>query len=147
MSNCPTQCLKFGEEADFKDVIAKAEVLMPEAGTKPRVYYLNLPKKFIAGTVYDPGTKDVVVGATCTLTGEGQTLTAKTNDWGDFKFDGLKVGKYYAQDRGWRQDQDGGRHQHTEGCGPGRRSAGLARAAICGMRSGGLKRFGPPLPF
>ena len=24
---------------------------------KPRVYYLNLPKKFIGGTVYDPETK------------------------------------------------------------------------------------------
>jgi tetrathionate reductase subunit B len=94
VSNCPTQCLKFGEEADFKDVIDKSEVLMPEAGTKPRVYYMNLPKKFIAGTVYDPGTKEVVVGATCTVTGEGQTVTAKTNDWGDFKIDGLKAGKY-----------------------------------------------------
>ena len=90
---CPAS-MKFGEEADLKDLIGKAEVFHPEFGTKPRVYYLNLPKKFIAGTVYDPATKEVVVGATCTLTGEGATVTKTTNHWGDFNFDGLKVGTF-----------------------------------------------------
>ena len=48
---------------------AKAEVWKPELKTrpKPRVYYLNLPKKFIAGTVYDPVEEEVIIGATCTL--------------------------------------------------------------------------------
>jgi tetrathionate reductase subunit B len=90
---CPS-AMKFGEEADLKDLIAKAEVLHPEYGSKTRVYYIGLPKKFIAGTVYDPSTKEVVIGATCTLTGEGVNLTATTDDWGDFKFDGLKVGTF-----------------------------------------------------
>lgn len=90
---CPNQALKFGEEADFKDLIAKAEVLNPEFGTKPRVYYLNLPKRFIGGTVYDPGTKEVVIGATVALSGDS-TATATTDDFGDFWFEGLKVGKY-----------------------------------------------------
>ena len=31
---------------------------------KPRVYYLNVPKKFIAGTLYDPVEEEVVIGAT-----------------------------------------------------------------------------------
>ncbi len=90
---CPNEALKFGEEADFKDLIAKAEVLSPEFGTKPRVYYLNLPKRFIGGTVYDPGTKEVVIGATVALSGDA-TATAITDDFGDFWFEGLKVGKY-----------------------------------------------------
>ena len=90
---CILGAMKFGEEADFKDVIAKAEILHPEYGLKPRVYYLNLPKRFIAGTVYDPATKEVVIGATCTLSGDG-AATATTNDWGDFWFDGLKVGTF-----------------------------------------------------
>ncbi len=93
---CPTDAIKFGEEADLKDLIAKAEVLEPKAGAakpKVRVYYIGLPKRFIAGTVYDPGINDVVVGATCTLSGDG-TATVKTNDWGDFWIDGLKVGTY-----------------------------------------------------
>ena len=90
---CPNEIFRFGEEADFKDALAKAEVLHPEYGTKPRVYYLNLPKRFIAGTVYDPGAKEVVIGATCALSGDG-TATATTDDFGDFWFEGLKVGKF-----------------------------------------------------
>jgi tetrathionate reductase subunit B len=90
---CILGAMQFGEEADFQDVIAKAEILHPEYGLKPRVYYLNLPKRFIAGTVYDPATKEVVIGATCTLSGDG-TATATTNDWGDFWFDGLPVGTF-----------------------------------------------------
>ena len=74
-------------------MIAKAEVLHPEYGTKPRVYYLNLPKRFIAGTVYDPGAKEVVIGATCTLSGDS-TATATTDDFGDFWFEGLQVGNF-----------------------------------------------------
>ena len=93
MDACPNECYKFGEEADFKDVIAKAEVLHPEYGTKPRVYYLNVPKKFIGGTVYDPAAKEVVIGATVALSGDA-TATATTDDFGDFWFEGLKVGKF-----------------------------------------------------
>ena len=64
---CPTEAIMFGEESDFTDLIAKAEILMPEEGAKPRVYYLNVPKKFVAGTVYDPTAKEIVEGATLTL--------------------------------------------------------------------------------
>jgi tetrathionate reductase subunit B len=90
---CIVSGLRFGEEADLKDLIAKAEVLHPEYGTKPRVYYIGLPKKFIAGTVYDPATEEVVVGATLTLSGDA-TATAKTDGFGDFWFEGLKVGNF-----------------------------------------------------
>ena len=72
---CPTEAILFGEESDFADLIAKAEVLLPETGAKPRVYYLNIPKKFVAGTVYDPVAKEIVEGATLTLKGaDGATL-------------------------------------------------------------------------
>jgi Fe-S-cluster-containing dehydrogenase component len=90
---CILGAMKFGEEDDFRDLIAKAEILHPEYGLKPRVYYLNLPKRFIAGTVYDPVTKEVVIGANCTLSGDG-AATVITNDWGDFWFDGLKEGTF-----------------------------------------------------
>jgi tetrathionate reductase subunit B len=93
---CPTEAIKFGEESEFKDLIKKAEVLHPEYKAKPRVYYLNIPGKFIAGTVYDPVQKEVIIGATCILTEArgGKTYTAKTDDYGDFWFEGLKVGKF-----------------------------------------------------
>jgi tetrathionate reductase subunit B len=94
--SCPTEAIKFGEEKDFKDLIAKAEVLKPESKTKPRVYYLNIPKKFIAGTVYDPIDKEVVIGATCTLTGKaGKKLTKTTDGFGDFWFERLADDTYH----------------------------------------------------
>ena len=91
---CPTEALKFGEESELKDLIGKAEVLNLEYQTKPRAYYLNIPKKFIAGTVYDPKEKEVVIGAACTLSGGGKTLKAETDGFGDFWFEGLADGTY-----------------------------------------------------
>jgi hypothetical protein len=58
------------------------------------VYYLNIPKKFIGGTVYDPVEKEVVIGASCTLSSDGQKLTTTTDGFGDFWFEGLKEGTY-----------------------------------------------------
>ncbi len=93
---CPTEALKFGEESEFKDLIAKAVVLKPELGARPRVYYLNIPGKFIAGTVYDPVAKEVIIGASCALTGpaKGKKLTTATDAYGDFWFEGLADGTY-----------------------------------------------------
>jgi tetrathionate reductase subunit B len=82
--SCPTEAIKFGEEEEFKDLIARAEVLKPSLGTKPRVYYLNIPKRWVGGTVYDPSANEVVIGAKATLSGAGGTYTATTDSWGDF---------------------------------------------------------------
>ncbi len=72
--------------------------MKPELGTKPRVYYLNIPKKFIAGTVYDPLEKEVVIGAVCTLTplrpDLGEVRTIETDAFGDFWLKGLEEGAY-----------------------------------------------------
>ena len=91
---CPTGALMFGEEADFADLLASAETLKPELGLKTHVGYLGLPKKFIAGTVYDPAAQEVVIGATCTLTGDSGTFTEQTNHWGDFWFEDLDEGNF-----------------------------------------------------
>jgi Fe-S-cluster-containing dehydrogenase component len=95
VDSCPTKAIKFAEESELADLIAEAEVLKPEAGTKPRVYYLNIPKQFIAGTVYDPEEKEVVIGATCTLTAsDGATCAVTTDAFGDFWFNDLAAGTY-----------------------------------------------------
>ena len=88
VDQCPTEALRFGEEADFSDFIKDAQFLNPQAGTKSRLYYKNLPQKFVAGTVYDPGEKEVIIGATCSLTDDetGETFTAITDNFGDFWF-------------------------------------------------------------
>jgi Fe-S-cluster-containing dehydrogenase component len=93
---CPTGALTFGEEEDLKDLISQAEVLNPEAKTKPRVYYIGLPKRFVAGAVYDPEEDECLEGATVTLTdsGAGKKFTAKTDNFGDFWLNELKAGTY-----------------------------------------------------
>ena len=92
MDQCPTDALRFGEEEEFADFIQEAELLNPGAGTKGRVYYKHLPKKFVAGTVYDPVEKEVVIGASCTLkdTQSAQTYNVQTDNFGDFWFRGLE---------------------------------------------------------
>ena len=58
---CPTGAFTFGEEEDpaIKDKIAQAQFLKPELPTRPRVYYLNLPQKWIAGALYDHESRRV----------------------------------------------------------------------------------------
>jgi Fe-S-cluster-containing dehydrogenase component len=95
VDSCPTKAITFAEESELADLIARAEVMKPEAGTRPRVHYLNLPKKFIAGTVYDPVEKEVVIGATCTLTAaDGAVLHVSTDEFGDFWFTDIEAGTY-----------------------------------------------------
>jgi tetrathionate reductase subunit B len=92
---CPTQALKFLDESEAKDLLKKANVLGTEYKAKPRVYYLNIPGKFIAGTVYDPVRKEIVKGATCVLGGsKNKKYTVQTDGFGDFWFKNLEVGKY-----------------------------------------------------
>lgn len=93
VDNCPTGAMKFGEESDLVAQIAKAE--FKNDTCKGRVYYLNRPKKFVAGTIYDPVEKEVVIGATCTLTekGSAQSCSVETDNFGDFWFKGLPDGK------------------------------------------------------
>lgn len=82
VDNCHKGAILFGELADFD--LAGAEPLDPEGDAVPRVYYKNLPRKFIAATVYDPEAKEVVEGAKVTATGEAGTFETTTNAWGDF---------------------------------------------------------------
>ncbi len=92
--NCASGALKYGEESDLADLIAQAEPLKSQT-CKGRVYYINAPKKFVAGTIYDPVEKEVIIGATCTLTDpNGQkTYQVVTDNFGDFWFKGLPEGE------------------------------------------------------
>lgn len=94
---CPTLAIRLLDEEEAKDLIAEAEVWKPELKDEllPRVYYLNLPKKFIAGTLYDPLEEEVIIGATCTLTtGGDKKLTTQTDSYGDFWFEGIAEDTY-----------------------------------------------------
>lgn len=91
---CPTEALKFGEEEDMQDFIVGADVMLPESGCKPKVYYRNIPGRFIAGTVYDPAEKEIIKGARCLLKNGGKLYETFTDAYGDFWFRDLPVGKY-----------------------------------------------------
>lgn len=92
VDNCHKGVFQFGEESELD--LAGTEILHPEYGTKPRVYYKGLPKRFVAGTVYDPVEKEVIIGATCTLSGAGGTFTTKTDHFGDFWLRDLPEGDF-----------------------------------------------------
>lgn len=94
VENCPTDALVFGEEEELSDLIRGAEVLKPETGCRPRVYYRNIPGRFIAGTVYDPVEKEVVIGARVIAVTGAKVIETVTDSYGDFWFKDLAVGFY-----------------------------------------------------
>jgi Fe-S-cluster-containing dehydrogenase component len=95
VESCPTGALVFGDldnpQSEVAKLIAKGqtEALHPEYGLQEQVHYLNLAKKFIAGTVIYGDMDKVAVGLDIKLTGNGNTLKTKTNGFGDFEFEGL----------------------------------------------------------
>ena len=97
--NCPTLSIRIVDEdsEEAKEFIANSEFYKPEIADKmkPRVYYRGLPKKFIAGTVFDPEQDEVIIGGCCTLTAaDGNACTATTDHFGDFWFEDLPDGNY-----------------------------------------------------
>ncbi|WP_165050955.1 MULTISPECIES: 4Fe-4S dicluster domain-containing protein [unclassified Adlercreutzia] len=85
--NCVHDAIRYGEESELD--LEGAERLHPEYGTGPQIWYKNLPKKFIAGTVYDPVEKEIIEGALCTVRGEAGEFSVVTDDMGDFWLRGL----------------------------------------------------------
>ena len=109
---CPTGALIFGEESELKGLIAKTQVLKPEARTKPRVYHMDLLNKcFIAGSVYDPDADECLEDATVTLTDleSKQTASLATDIFGDFWFERQGPGLYSL-----RVEKDGYRSKTIE---------------------------------
>jgi tetrathionate reductase subunit B len=99
---CPSEALVFGDLDDPKSDVSKivasrnTEALNPGRRTKPRVYYVGLPKLFIAGSVVFGDVDECAEGVSVTLTNQsaGKTRKTLTNNFGDFEFDGLGAGKY-----------------------------------------------------
>ena len=94
MDVCHTGAIQFGEESEFADFIDGASVRIPESGTGPKVYYRNIPGRFIGGTLYDPVEEVVVRNAKCTLVRGDKTWETETDIFGDFWFRDLPRGKY-----------------------------------------------------
>ena len=97
--SCPTRAMQVlhVEDDEMKRIVAEEglEVLHPEYGTGPRVYYRNLKQfrsLFIGGTVAGEiaGVVECVDGARATLECGGRVVaSARSDAYGDFKFGGL----------------------------------------------------------
>ena len=104
---CPHGALRFGDEEDLAAEIAAAEALVPgRAGAdRPRVFYLNLPRRFLAGVVVDPEADEVVPGAKVTAENlaTGEVLAAEADEFGDFWFHqvGAAGWRVYAEAEGY----------------------------------------------
>ena len=99
---CPTDAMRavFAEETELQAMVSEQglEVLKPELQARPRVYYRNLHRfsgAFIAGkilAVVDGKTDCVAAARVALLQGERELAAVDTDDFGEFKFDGLKCG-------------------------------------------------------
>ena len=108
--SCPTGAMRAVCVADneMAKLVAEQglEIIKPELGTKPRVYYKNLwrfSKCFVGGSVSgqtNDGTIDCVEGAVVRLLKDGDVVAeAATDNYGDFKFDRLNEnsGEYIVE--------------------------------------------------
>lgn len=96
---CPTGAMitvkATDEEMAARAREQKLEVLKPELGTKPRVWYKNLhlmTKCFVGGSVVGSvqGVTECIEGSQVNLEKDGKIIAQTTTDvFGDFKFDGL----------------------------------------------------------
>ena len=103
---CPTKALIFGDvndsDSEISKIIAaakgKLEILHPEYGLVTNVKYIGIPKRFIAGEVVLRDNKDeCAVGVNVTLSCKGKAdKVTKTDNYGDFEFEGLDADKDYA---------------------------------------------------
>jgi hypothetical protein len=107
--SCPTGAMRAikVEDAEMARLAQEEEleVMKPEVGSRPRVYYRNLwryAKCFIGGTLAEEknGVVDCVEGASVQLVRDGASIALTTTDnYGDFKFDKLdeNSGRYNVQ--------------------------------------------------
>nr|P80564.2 RecName: Full=Pyrogallol hydroxytransferase small subunit; AltName: Full=Transhydroxylase subunit beta [Pelobacter acidigallici]4V4C_B Chain B, Pyrogallol hydroxytransferase small subunit [Pelobacter acidigallici]4V4C_D Chain D, Pyrogallol hydroxytransferase small subunit [Pelobacter acidigallici]4V4C_F Chain F, Pyrogallol hydroxytransferase small subunit [Pelobacter acidigallici]4V4C_H Chain H, Pyrogallol hydroxytransferase small subunit [Pelobacter acidigallici]4V4C_J Chain J, Pyrogallol  len=107
MPRCAHNCgsfvyefLKTTPEAMAKKVEEEGlEVIKPELGTKPRVYYKNLyrfEKNYVTAGILVQG--DCFEGAKVVLKSGGKEVaSAETNFFGEFKFDALDNGEYTVE--------------------------------------------------
>ncbi len=100
---CPDDAIVFGDLDDPQSEISKllasskTEELNPDFALKPNVRYIDLPKRFIAGEIV-LGDKEgeCAAGVEVSVSGGGKAVESRTDEFGDFEFDGLKSSETYV---------------------------------------------------
>jgi len=94
---CPHEAIVFADEADpvFRD--ETLEVYHPEYQAAPRVHWKGLPQPWIAGSVIDAASDEVISGATITALDlfELRSLSVLSDEFGDFWIRGLEKDRKY----------------------------------------------------
>jgi Fe-S-cluster-containing dehydrogenase component len=99
---CPTGALTFGDLSDPESEVSKKVAslepypLHPEYKLSERVLYLNVPKKFVAGTVVYRKTDQCAGKVSVTLKGDGAHKSCVTDGFGDFWFEDLNSNAEYT---------------------------------------------------
>jgi len=99
---CPTGCITFGDLNDPNSEVAKLvasqqpHALHPEYELGDNVLYLNVPKKFVAGTLIFKETDQCAANVSVTLKGDGANMSYVTDAFGDFWFEGLSSNASYT---------------------------------------------------
>ncbi|MCL5734074.1 MAG: carboxypeptidase regulatory-like domain-containing protein [Actinobacteria bacterium] len=99
---CPTEAitLVLAEDGEMARMVQSEELqeYRSSLATKPRVLFRNIHrwnKVFLAGNVVYKDTDEVAEGVRVTLASDGRAVgEAETNNYGDFKVDGLDPGEY-----------------------------------------------------
>lgn len=99
---CPTKALLYGDLDDPESEVSKrlaeggAEVFHPEYGLKGAVLYLNMPKRFIAGSLVFGDTDRCAGDVVVSLTDSVEKRHTTTNGFGDFEFEDLDKHREYV---------------------------------------------------
>jgi Fe-S-cluster-containing dehydrogenase component len=101
---CPTEAIRFFQldDAEMAAMVAaeELEVLRPELGAKPRVWYKNLhrwTKVFASGSVAFKDTDECAEGAKVTVSAAGAVAgEGLVNNYGEFVIDKLEQGGTYT---------------------------------------------------
>ena len=88
VDSCPVEAIQFGEESEFD--LENAEQLDEQSN----VYYKELPKSFIAATVFDPAEMEIVEGAKVTAVSADDSFETTTDEWGDFWLKEIPAAEY-----------------------------------------------------
>ncbi|MBI2319982.1 MAG: carboxypeptidase regulatory-like domain-containing protein, partial [Betaproteobacteria bacterium] len=98
---CPHDAIVFGDEADSafgeRRRADGMEIYHPEYQAEPIVYWKGLPKPWMAGTVIDAESDEVIAGAEITAVDlfEDASVSVRSDEFGDFWVKGLAKDRKY----------------------------------------------------
>lgn len=98
---CPHDAIVIGDETDGAfgegECGERLDVYHPEYKAQPRVYWKGLPKPWVAGTLIDAVSDEVVSGAAITLVDlfEDGSVAVLSDEFGDFWIRGVEKDRKY----------------------------------------------------